>query len=214
MRSAGAVDVAIVDYDMGNVGSVENMLKKAGRVRATVTRDPSVIEKASKVVLPGVGRFDAGMSNLEEFGLRQVLDWCAQEERKPVLGICLGMQLLFDSSTEGEARGLGYVPGTCVRFDFGEMPEELRLKVPHMGWDTLTVVKPMPLLEGLPPESRFYFVHAFYGSCSYPDDVAATCRYGFDFPAVVARNNVVGTQFHPEKSHRFGMALMQNFLRM
>ena len=207
-------DVAIVDHDMGNVGSVERMLKKAGRVRAIVTRDPALIERAGKVVLPGVGRFDTGMSNLEALGLKEVLDWCALEERKPVLGICLGMQLLLESSAEGEGRGLGYVPGRCVRFQFEELSVERRLKVPHMGWNGLKVTKSVPLLESLPPASRFYFVHAFYGMCAKRDDVAATSCYGIEFPAVVARDNVVGTQFHPEKSHRFGLALMRNFLRM
>ena len=207
-------DVAIVDYDMGNVGSVENMLKKAGRVHVALTRDPSVIERANRVVLPGVGRFDVGMRSLLELGLRDVLDWSALEAKKPLLGICLGMQLLFDSSEEGDAEGLGYVAGECRRFRFGEQEDGDEPKIPHMGWSEIVVRKRTNLLEELPPESRFYFVHAYHGVCLEPEDVAATCRYGFDFPAVVARENIFGTQFHPEKSHRFGLALMRNFLNM
>ncbi|MDX1440399.1 MAG: imidazole glycerol phosphate synthase subunit HisH [Rubricoccaceae bacterium] len=209
-----STDIAIVDYDMGNVGSVENMLKKAGRVRVSVTRDAKVIEGADKVVLPGVGTFDVGAGNLERLGLREVLDRCVLEDRKPFLGICLGMQLLLDSSDEGKRQGLGYISGRCVRFKFDQVGRRQQLKVPHMGWNELEVVRPMPLLEDLPESSRFYFVHAFYGECANAADVFATCRYGLEFPAVIARENVMGTQFHPEKSHRFGLTLMRNFLRI
>ena len=207
-------DVAIVDYDMGNVGSVENMLKKAGRVRAVLTRDPAVIERAEKVVLPGVGRFDVGMRSLCDLGLREVLDRFAVEARKPLLGICLGMQILFDSSEEGGEEGLGYISGRCERFRFARGTGNEILKIPHMGWNRIAVRKPVTLLENLPIDSRFYFVHAYHSVCSDPDNVAATCRYGLEFTAVVAKENVVGTQFHPEKSHRFGLSVMRNFLRM
>jgi len=209
-----STDIAIVDYDMGNVGSVENMLKKAGRVRVSVTRDAEAIERADKVILPGVGTFDAGAGNLEKLGLREVLNRCVLEQRKPLLGICLGMQLLLDSSDEGQRKGLGYIPGRCVRFRFEQGDRKRQLKVPHMGWNELEVVRPMPLLEGLAADSRFYFVHSFYGECADAVHVTATCRYGLEFPAVIARENVMGTQFHPEKSHRFGLNLMRNFLRI
>ena len=198
----------ILDYDMGNVCSIQNMLKKLGE-RAEISRDPERIRRADRLILPGVGNFDAGMAGLETFGLADLLRRQALEEKKPVLGICLGMQLLGLGSEEGERPGLGLIPFRSVRF---RPAEGSGLKVPHMGWDTVSVTRECPLTAELPRGERYYFVHSYYGVC---DDPAAhqimACDYGVTFAAAVGRDNVYGVQFHPEKSHRFGMALLKNF---
>jgi glutamine amidotransferase len=202
--------IAIVDYDMGNVASVANMLKRIGADAPVLTRDPSTLAKAERIILPGVGAFDKGMRNLSDFGLREVLDDAALVRRVPILGICLGMQLLTESSEEGSEQGLGWIKGTTVRFRF---PPESGLKVPHMGWNYVTTPRANPLIRS-DQRSRFYFVHGYYVSCSYESDVIGTARYGDDFACAVNRENIYGVQFHPEKSHRFGMELLEAFLRI
>ncbi len=200
--------IAIVDYDMGNVASVANMLKRIGAPVAVLTRDPEVLRKASKIILPGVGSFDKGMRNLAELGLRPALEEAAQERCVPVLGICLGMQLLTKSSEEGAEPGLGWIDATTMRFRF---PPQSGLKIPHMGWNHVTAPRPNPLIRG-DERRRFYFVHGYYVECSRPEDVIGTARYGFDFTCAVNRENIYGVQFHPEKSHKFGMALLEGFV--
>jgi glutamine amidotransferase len=200
--------ITIVDSGVSNVRSVANMLRKAG-VPAEITTDPAVVAQATKLILPGVGAFDAGMRALREHGLREVLERKVLAEKTPVLGICLGMQLLAGDSEEGQEPGLGWIDGRVVRFRFpsGTPPR----KVPHMGWNVIEPRRPSPLFDGLDADARFYFVHSFHVECRRPEDVLATTSYGLPIVASVARDNVFGVQFHPEKSHRYGMALLRGF---
>jgi glutamine amidotransferase len=198
--------ITIVDYGMGNLGSIRNMLKKIG-VESEITADPSRIAAATKLVLPGVGAFDSGMENLEKSGLVPLLNERVRGAEVPILGICLGMQLMTHSSSEGERRGLGWVDAKALRF----APADPSLKVPHMGWNVARPVRSDALLEALPAESRFYFVHSYYVACDRREDVLLTTRYGADFDSGFRHGNVWGVQFHPEKSHRFGMHLLRNF---
>lgn len=198
--------ITIVDYHMGNLGSILNMLKKIGQ-EAQVTADPALIAAADKLVLPGVGAFDAGMENLERSGLIPLLNRRVLEERVPTLGICLGMQLMTRSSEEGARAGLGWVDAEALRF----RPTDAKLKVPHMGWNRVMPARPSPLTDELPEEPRFYFVHSFYVRCHDEADVLLTTSFGEPFASAFQRGNVWGVQFHPEKSHKFGMALLRNF---
>jgi len=200
--------IAIVNYGMGNVGSIANMLKKIG-TQATLTADPAVLAAASAIILPGVGTFDAGMERLERLGLKTVLDHQALVVKKPILGICLGMQLLTRRSDEGQREGLGWIDAETLslrnRSGIGD------LRVPHMGWNQI-LPKSDHMLYSKLDQSRFYFVHSFYVHCRSESNVLATADYGGPFAASIGKNNVLGTQFHPEKSHKFGMQLMRNFV--
>lgn len=199
--------IAIVDCGIGNVGSVANMFRKIG-VPAVVSGDPKVVAEAEKLVLPGVGAFDHGMTRLHASGLIPILEQRVRHWRTQILGICLGLQLLTRGSEEGECPGLGWLPASTVRFRLGK--EEAHLKVPHMGWNTVQAKKAdgWPSLAGQP---RFYFVHSYHLECDFADDVLATASYGYEFPVAVRRGNLSGVQFHPEKSHRFGMAVLRDF---
>jgi glutamine amidotransferase len=200
--------IAIVDCGIGNVGSVANMFRKIG-VPAVVSGDSGVLAEAEKLVLPGVGAFDHGMTRLRASGLIPILERRVLQDRTPILGICLGLQLLTRDSEEGACPGLAWLPASTVRFRFsGE--EQGRLKVPHMGWNTVHPARAggWPSLSGQP---RFYFVHSYHLECDFPDDVLATARYGYEFAVAVRRENLAGVQFHPEKSHRFGMAVLRDF---
>lgn len=200
--------VAIVDYGLGNLGSIANMLRALGE-RPVLASTPSDIEGADKLVLPGVGSFDAGMLLLEESGLKAAVV-SAAERGKPLLGICLGMQMLGRSSEEGTLPGLGLVPFDSRRFRL----EGTGLRVPHMGWDVAAVKRETPLTKGLPDGERYYFVHSYYAACDREENVLMTCDYGCEFAAAVVSGNVYGVQFHPEKSHNFGMRLMRNFVEV
>jgi imidazole glycerol-phosphate synthase subunit HisH len=200
--------ITIVDTGVGNLGSVENMLKKIG-VKARVTSDAAEIEKAEKLILPGVGAFDQGMENLNGSGLTAALNRKVIAQKTPILGLCLGMQLFAKTSEEGRLPGLGWLDARITRFDFEGMG--VRLKVPHMGWNTIRISQPHPILDGFDDELRFYFVHSYHMTCGDPADVLALTDYPIPFPSVVGRENIIGVQFHPEKSHRFGMKLLRNF---
>lgn len=200
--------IAIVDYGMGNLGSIVNMLKKVG-AQSTISSDPQIITAADKLVLPGVGAFDNGMKNLAQRGLVELLNAQVLEYKKPILGLCLGMQLFTRASEEGQLKGLGWINAQTVRFRFDQANADL--KIPHMGWNTLRIGRPHPLLADLETDARFYFVHSYHVLCNDPDTVLATTTYGYDFASVVAKDNILGAQFHPEKSHKFGMKLLKNF---
>jgi glutamine amidotransferase len=198
--------ITIVDFNMGNLGSIRNMFKKIG-FGSQITADPERIASAVKLVLPGVGAFDAGMESLERTGLIQLLTRRVLEDGIPSLGICLGMQLMTRRSAEGRRCGLGWLDAEALRFE----PVDGTLKVPHMGWNRVAPPRPSPLTEDLPEEPRFYFVHSYFVRCNDPADVLLTTPYGSSFHSGFQRGNVFGVQFHPEKSHKFGMALLRNF---
>lgn len=201
--------IAIVDYGVGNLGSIQNMLKKLG-AQSQIATDVNTIERAEKIILPGVGAFDAGMTQLNQSGLRNALDLAVLQKRVPVVGICLGMQLMTDGSEEGTLPGLGWVPAKTIRF----APSSCEtMKIPHMGWRMVKKAKQSPILELLNDESRFYFVHSYYVNCINREDVLLTAQYNsVRFDAGFEYRNIFGFQFHPEKSHRFGMTLLKAFL--
>jgi len=197
--------ISIVNYGVSNVGSMLNMMRKLG-VPAETISTPEEIERAEKIILPGIGAFDHGMKALMEMNLAEPLK-VRVRAGVPLLGVCLGMQMLATGSEEGSLTGLGLIEGRCMRF----FPDgQARIRIPHMGWNELAVRRECSLLEGL-QRARFYFVHSYHFVCHDPSDELASSRYGIDFTAAVQRGNVWGVQFHPEKSHRFGMALLKNF---
>lgn len=200
--------IAILDYGLGNLGSISNMLKVIGE-KSKITNDITSIRESDGIILPGVGAFDAGMSKLSESGLTDVI----KEEAnmgKPILGICLGMQLLGKRSEEGTLPGLDLIPFECKKFSF----DDKSLKIPHMGWDIVDFRKQHPLLEGLTGQQRYYFVHSYYAVCENSNNILMTCDYGIEFACSVVKDNVMGVQFHPEKSHDFGLSLLTNFVNI
>ena len=199
--------VTIIDYGMGNLGSVKNMFKRIGAT-CEITSDIKDIEKAEKLLLPGVGAFDAAMERINASGLRDIMDKKVLQEKVPTLGICLGMQLLTSGSEEGVQQGLNWLPAKTLKFRF---PPDSGLKIPHMGWNRVYEKNPSPLIKDLPEEPRFYFVHSYFVACENERDVLTTTYYGSDFHSIVQKDNVYGAQFHPEKSHKFGMKLLENF---
>jgi glutamine amidotransferase len=200
--------IVIVDYGLGNPASVRNMFRKAGYT-ALVSGDLDEIAHASKLVLCGVGAFDHGMENLAERGLLEVLNHAVVERQVPILGICLGMQLMSRRSEEGVRPGLGWLAADTVRFRFAEGAAGLR--VPHMGWNQVRGSGDNFLARAVDGDSRFYFVHSYHLRFDEPRDVALVATYGGPVAAGAVRGNVAGTQFHPEKSHRFGLALLRAF---
>ncbi|NIJ19298.1 glutamine amidotransferase [Sphingomonas naasensis] len=199
--------ITIVDYGIGNLGSIRNMFRRIG-ASAQVTSDLEEIGSATKLLLPGVGAFDNAMARINEGGLREVLDRKAGEG-VPILGICLGMQLLTSGSEEGQLPGLGWIPGRAHR-----LPASPRLKVPHMGWNLVRTARRSPLTADLPPDARFYFVHSFAVQVHDRGDSLLRATHGVEFDAAIQRGNIYGAQFHPEKSHRFGMQLLSNFAQI
>lgn len=202
--------IVIVDYGMGNLASILNMLKRIG-ARAAISSRPEDIAAAAGLILPGVGAFDEGMRALSERRLLPVLNAAVIGQKKPVLGICLGMQLLTEKSEEGALPGLGWIPGETIRFRFG--PERGQLKIPHMGWNAVSPTRADTLFRDL-AEPAYYFVHSYHVVCRDTADVLAWCEHGYNFAAAVQRGHVMGTQFHPEKSHKYGLKLLTNFAEL
>jgi glutamine amidotransferase len=200
--------IVVVDYGIGNVGSILNMLKRLG-IPARLSRGAEDLEGAEKLVLPGIGAFDAGMERLHERGLVEVLERRVRGNGVPVLGICLGFQLMGRGSEEGRLPGLGWLDADAVRFDSSQAEGPLR--VPHMGWNLLRPSGRSRIMAGLPDDPRFYFVHSYHMRARRAEDVVAWATYGYEFAAAMEHGHVVGVQFHPEKSHRFGMSLLRNF---
>ena len=202
--------IAIIDYGMGNVQSVYNTLEYIGE-DAIITRDSDTIDNASHIILPGVGAFRDAMKNLEERSLIEVLNRQVFEKGKPFLGICLGLQLLAKCGYEhGYKSGLGWIDAEVIRFDFKDCE---KLKIPHVGWNDIQPKINHPIFNNLKQsEFTFYFVHSFHIDCKQKDDVAATCNYGYDFTAAIAKDNIFATQFHPEKSQDNGLQIIQNFV--
>jgi len=201
--------VLIVDYGVGNLASIRNMLKKIG-IDAKISATAADVEKATKLILPGVGSFDTCVQKLTESGLVSLLNNKVLEDKTPILGICVGMQLLLQGSEEGVKPGLGWIKGTNVKFNQQILPESV--KVPHIGWTDIIQKKSSPLFHEMFDNPRFYFVHSFHPSLSDNSDALVEAFYGYKFVAGVEHENIVGVQFHPEKSHKFGMKLLSNFV--
>lgn len=200
--------IHIVDYGLGNIQAFLTMFKRLGleATRATTAAD---LIGAHKIILPGVGAFDHAMELLEQSGMRPALENLVMKDKVPVLGICVGMQILANSSAEGNLPGLGWVPGKVRSFRSDE--RSASLPMPHMGWNDVQPKPSSPIFSGLESEARFYFLHSYFFDCDEPSHVDAVASYGLDFSCAVAAGNVYGVQFHPEKSHHFGAQLLKNF---
>jgi imidazole glycerol-phosphate synthase subunit HisH len=199
--------ITIVDYDMGNPGSIKNMLERSGS-EATISSKPSDVLDATKLILPGVGKFDAAMRNLQALGLVAPLHEKVIEQKTPILGICLGMQLFTHGSEEGSLPGFGWIDADTIKFSFDTSDAN---RVPHMGWNVIGVEQPSAILDEQFNDSRFYFVHSFHVRCRRSENVLASTDYGIRFHSAIIQENILGTQFHPEKSHKHGLRLMRNF---
>jgi imidazole glycerol-phosphate synthase subunit HisH len=198
--------ISIIDYDAGNVGSIKNMLKRLGYA-SEITRDLETLKKSDKLILPGVGKFDYCMGNLERFGLIPLLNQKVLEQKIPILGICVGIQLFTKGSEEGSLTGLSWFDAYTVRFN---LPNSAQ-KIPHMGWNDTYFSKKSRLFENMPEEPRFYYVHSYHVQPKNTEDILSTCTYGYNFVGGLERENIIGVQFHPEKSHEYGMTVLKNF---
>ncbi|HHP7241110.1 MAG TPA: imidazole glycerol phosphate synthase subunit HisH [Cyclobacteriaceae bacterium] len=199
--------ITIINYGLGNSRSIQNMLKKIG-YQSVISSEPKEIEKAHLIILPGVGAFDTGIYYLNKLALREVLDKKVLHEKTPIIGICLGMQLLTKNSEEGSLEGLGYIDANTKKFQFAKN----ELPVPHMGWNIVNIEKQTKLFSSTDKENRFYFVHSYFVDCRNEEDILTTTPYGSRFVSSFSRDNVIGFQFHPEKSHKFGMHLLNNLM--
>jgi len=202
--------IAIIDYGVGNLASIKNMIKKAG-FESVLAADKDSVEKADRIILPGIGAFDHCMKKFNDSGLRPLVTKKVKEQKVPLLGICVGLQMLMESSEEGTEPGLGWVAGRTVKFKKENLGY---LKIPHMGWTDVRIARKTSLTEGLGDQPRFYFVHSYYVQPDDKSDEMLTAYYGYEFTAAINRENIYGAQFHPEKSHKFGMKLLENFSRL
>jgi glutamine amidotransferase len=200
--------IAIIDYGMGNLGSVKRKLDRIG-VKSIVTSDAKEIKTSNKIILPGVGHFAKAVYELKNRGLWDLLSEQVLVEKKLILGICLGMQLMAKQSEEGNAEGFGWVDAKVIRF---KVSDTTRYKVPHMGWNTISPVKDSPLLENIDPDSEFYFVHSYHIQCNNSNDILTETIYDYPFGSAIQKENILGVQFHPEKSHDAGEMLLRNFV--
>jgi glutamine amidotransferase len=201
--------ITIVNYGVGNLASIKNMLKKIG-YDAVVSSEQADILSADKLILPGVGHFDNCIQMFNSSGLRDAVAQKVNEEKIPVLGICVGCQMLFEKSEEGIEVGLGWIRGEVIKFDQQKLQEGL--KIPHMGWTEVRLNKPSRLFENMYEDPRYYFVHSYHPIVANEKDALLYANYGYPFVAGVERLNILGVQFHPEKSHKFGMKLLENFV--
>lgn len=199
--------IVIIDYGVGNLTSIQNMFRKAG-VAAVISSNKIDIEHASKILLPGMGAFDNCMQRLNESGLRDTIEKKVFNDKIPVLGICVGLQMFMENSEEGNLAGLGWIKGSTIRFKPGLMQDNQ--KIPNMGWLEIELKKQSPILGGL-ENARFYFAHSYHVKTANVEDALVSAHYGYDFTVGIERDNIIGVQFHPEKSHRFGMQLLKNF---
>lgn len=200
--------ITIIDYGLGNIKAFENVYKRLN-VPLIIAKNSTELEGATKLILPGVGAFDHAMQLLKQSGMHETVNQRVLHQNIPVLGICVGMQILAHSSDEGQLPGLGWIDGQVKKFDVSLLPPNTYL--PHMGWNDVKPVKVNPLFKGLEIDSRFYFLHSYYFECNSSDDSLAESDYGRKFSCAVNHKNIYGVQFHPEKSHHFGVQLLKNF---
>jgi imidazole glycerol-phosphate synthase subunit HisH len=202
--------IAIIDYGMGNLKSVKRKMDRIG-VKSIITSDPEEIKKSDRIILPGVGHFARAVLEIKKRGLWDLLTEQVLTEKKLVLGICLGMQLMAKHSEEGDAEGFGWIDANVIRF---KVSDTTRYKIPHMGWNTLMPVRDSSLFEKITLDSEFYFVHSYHVKCNNPDDILAETIYDYSFSSVIQEGNIFGVQFHPEKSHDAGELLLRNFANL
>lgn len=203
--------IAVVDYGLGNVRAFLNVYRRLN-VDAMAAANPADLARATRIILPGVGAFDHAMQRLDESGMRSTLDELILEKKVPVLGVCVGMQMLGRSSDEGQRSGLGWLPGEVKRFH--ATPATTKLPTPHMGWNDVHPTSGNRLFASLESEARFYFLHSYYFRCDRASDAIASSEYGATFSSAVGAGNIYGVQFHPEKSHHYGTRLLQNFAEL
>ena len=197
--------IAIIDYDVGNVKSVQNAIETVGSCSSIITKNPIQIAESDCIILPGVGAFGAAMDALESSGLIQIIFDEVFEKNKPLLGICVGFQILFENSEEGNRKGLGWLPGNVIHFK-----EEYNISIPHFGWNEIVINNNNWLFDGIEKNSSFYFAHSYHAVLDKSITVA-TCNHGYNFPVFVRKKNIFASQFHPEKSHNSGLKLLENF---
>ena len=200
--------IIIIDYGVGNLRSILRKFERM-KIEAMVSGEIEEIQRADKLVLPGIGHFGAGMQNLMDSGLVPVLEEKVIQQKTPLLGICLGMQLLTQGSEESTLKGLGWIEGDTKKFEF-DVPDK-RLRVPHMGWNHTSFTQSSPLVTDIAPDARFYFAHSYFVTTDSPANVLATTWYGHDFVSIIHQDNIWATQFHPEKSHQAGLSIFRNF---
>lgn len=200
--------IAIIDYGVGNLSSVRNMLRKNGERDIEIVKSPNLLLEADHIILPGVGHFDHCMKKFSASGLLDAVAEKVLVDKTPLLGICVGHQMLFDGSEEGHEPGLGWIQGSVQKFDTADM--KTPMTIPHMAWTDVEAHGDLALFRSI-KDPRFYFVHSYYAVVG-PDVTVATAHYGHTFTASVQQANIFGVQFHPEKSHKYGMALFQNFI--
>jgi glutamine amidotransferase len=203
--------ITIIDYGSGNIKAIANIFEKL-KVGFTIASTPEQVVGAKKIFLPGVGAFDETISKLDSTGFRKVLDNEVLENKVPIMGICVGMQILAESSEEGSCKGLGYIKGKVKKIDSSMLKQ--KPKLPHLGWNSIEIIKVNKLLQNIDPVFGFYFLHSFYFECDDPNDILATTFYGSTFASAVQRENIFGIQFHPEKSHLNGVNLLHNFAKL
>lgn len=199
--------IIVVDYGMGNLHSVIKALKRIG-VNAIISSNPEELENADKIILPGVGHFKKAIENLKDEGFIEILNKKVLEDKTPILGICLGMQLFSKFSEEGDVEGLGWIDAETKKLKINET----NLKIPHMGWNSVEIKKESKLLNGIENDELFYFVHSYNVVCSNSKDILTKTKYGAEFNSAVEKENIFGTQFHPEKSHKAGLKILKNFI--
>lgn len=199
--------ITVIDYGMGNIGALTNMIEYVG-YKTKISSDPNEIRKARKIILPGVGRMDVAMKLINKIGIDDAIKEASENIDIKILGICLGMQMLFEESEEGNSKGIGLIKGRVKKFNF----KGKELKIPHMGWNNISIKKKDTIL-GDKISQRYYFVHSYYVECSDYKDIVATTEYGYDFVSAVKKKNIFAIQFHPEKSHKDGINFFKNFVK-
>ncbi len=203
--------ITVIDYGLGNILAFSNVYKRLD-IPVSVAKSASDLQGATKLILPGVGSFDHAMQLLQQSGMREALDELVLSQAVPVLGVCVGMQILASTSEEGQLQGLGWIEGDVRKFNTAGFQQ--RIFLPHMGWNHVKPVVPSPLFDGIESDAYFYFLHSYYFHCAHSENVLAQAEYGATFSCAVQSRNIFGVQFHPEKSHHFGTQLLKNFAKL